>query len=288
MTDSIHGSRSNTERVLTTDEYECLHSPEQQDRQQVSIFKQNLYDKNAQKYWDQFYKRNTNNFFKDRHWTLREFNINPNETTKLFEVGCGVGNFLFPLLNELPNLFIYACDFSSTAIELVRQNPNYDEKRIQSFVCDLTDETEIPIEDNSIDFCSMIFVLSAIHPDKMSCVLKKIHKVRILKKKQSKHSLLLKFKVLKTDGYLLFRDYGLYDHAMFRFARQRQHKLSDNFYVRQDGTRAYFFSLEYLTNLLNECQFKIDELSYVLKETVNIKEDICVPRVFIQGKFQKK
>jgi methyltransferase-like protein 6 len=75
---------------------------------------------------------------------------------------------------------------------------------------------------------------------------------------------------------------------MFRFARQRQHKLSENFYVRQDGTRAYFFSLEYLTNLLNQSQFNIDELSYVLKETVNIKEDICVPRVFIQGKFQKK
>jgi methyltransferase-like protein 6 len=75
---------------------------------------------------------------------------------------------------------------------------------------------------------------------------------------------------------------------MFRFARQRQHKLSENFYVRQDGTRAYFFSLEYLTNLLNQSQFNIDELSYVLKETVNIKEDICVPRVFIQGKFKKK
>ncbi len=75
---------------------------------------------------------------------------------------------------------------------------------------------------------------------------------------------------------------------MFRFARQRQHKLSENFYVRQDGTRAYFFSIEYLTNLLNQSQFNINELSYVLKETVNIKEDICVPRVFIQGKFQKK
>ncbi|CAF3720766.1 unnamed protein product [Adineta steineri] len=270
ISNSIHGSRSNTERVITEDEYECLYAPEKQDRQQVPVFKQNLYDKNAQKHWDQFYKRNTNNFFKDRHWTLREFNIDLNEKMKLFEIGCGVGNFLFPLLNELPNLSIYACDFSSTAIELLRQNSNYDQQRIQSFVYDLTDETEIPIEENSIDICSMIFVLSAIHPDKMSCVLKKISKV------------------LKPGGYLLFRDYGLYDHAMFRFARQRQHKLSENFYVRQDGTRAYFFSIEYLTNLLNESQFNTDELSYVFKETVNVKEEICVPRVFIQGKFQKK
>jgi len=112
-------------------------------------------------------------FFKDRHWTLREFNIDIQDTTKLLEVGCGVGNLLFPLLNELPSLFIYACDFSSTAIELLRQNPNYDSQRIQSFVCDLTDDKDIPIEENSIDFCSMIFVLSAIHPDKMPCVFKK-------------------------------------------------------------------------------------------------------------------
>ena len=39
---------------------------------------------------------------------------------------------------------------------------------------------------------------------------------------------------------MLIRDYGLYDHAMLRFAPG--HKLTDNFYVRQDGTRAYYFS----------------------------------------------
>ncbi len=47
--------------------------------------------------------------------------------------------------------------------------------------------------------------------------------------------------MLRPDGLLLFRDYGLYDHAMLRFSAG--HKLSDNFYVRQDGTRAYYFSL---------------------------------------------
>ena len=46
--------------------------------------------------------------------------------------------------------------------------------------------------------------------------------------------------VMKPGGVLLFRDYGLYDHAMLRFGRG--HKIADNFYVRQDGTRAYYFS----------------------------------------------
>ena len=50
----------------------------------------------------------------------------------------------------------------------------------------------------------------------------------------------LHYQVLKPGGLLLFRDYGLFDHAMLRFSRG--HKIAENFYTRQDGTRAYYFS----------------------------------------------
>ena len=43
------------------------------ERTLVSGFKQMKLEKEAQKNWDLFYKRNTTNFFKDRHWTCREF-----------------------------------------------------------------------------------------------------------------------------------------------------------------------------------------------------------------------
>lgn len=39
----------------------------------VSAFKQMKLEREAQKNWDLFYKRNATNFFKDRHWTSREF-----------------------------------------------------------------------------------------------------------------------------------------------------------------------------------------------------------------------
>lgn len=56
---------------------ERVLSPEEMDRPGaevlVSDFKQIKLEKEAQKNWDLFYKRNSTNFFKDRHWTSREF-----------------------------------------------------------------------------------------------------------------------------------------------------------------------------------------------------------------------
>ena len=49
----------------------------------------------------------------------------------LFEIGCGVGNFVFPLLKEdLGNFFVYACDFSSWAVEIVKNHELYDESKV--------------------------------------------------------------------------------------------------------------------------------------------------------------
>ncbi len=38
----------------------------------------------------------------------------------LLEVGCGVGNTIFPLLEQVPGLFVYGVDFSARAIQLVK------------------------------------------------------------------------------------------------------------------------------------------------------------------------
>lgn len=37
-----------------------------------------------------------------------------------YQVGCGAGNTIFPLLATYPDLFVHACDFSPRAVNLVK------------------------------------------------------------------------------------------------------------------------------------------------------------------------
>ncbi|OXB65924.1 hypothetical protein ASZ78_002672, partial [Callipepla squamata] len=268
--DGAFQSKGRNTRILSAEEAERLAK----DQILVSDFKQLKLEKEAQKNWDLFYKRNSTNFFKDRHWTTREFQELKacrefvDQKLTILEAGCGVGNCLFPLLEEDVNIFAYACDFSPRAVEYVKKNALYDTERCKVFQCDLTkDDLLENIPADSVDVVTLIFVLSAIHPDKMHLVLKNI------------------YKVLKPGKCVLFRDYGLYDHAMLRF--KSGSKLGENFYVRQDGTRSYFFTAEFLSQLFRAEGYEEVVNEYVHRETVNRKEDLRVPRVFLQSKFQK-
>lgn len=222
-TETIVDSLSDMPQELTADMKAAL---KRQESRLVSEFQANKLEAEAKKFWDKFYKRNECRFFKDRNWTGREFGELITEDTKhkiLLEIGCGVGNFLYPLLKSGFQGFALACDLSSKAIELVKANEDYDADRINAFASDVTSEDFCDnLISNSIDYVTLIFVLSAIHPDKHVNVVKNI------------------YRVLKPGGIVYLRDYGLHDMTQLRF--QPGHKISTNFYMRQDGTR-------YVTNL---------------------------------------
>ncbi|KAL9966165.1 hypothetical protein ACROYT_G024203 [Oculina patagonica] len=214
-------------RVLSEDETKKLDD----NSKIVSDFKQNKLEKDAQKNWDLFYKRNTTNFFKDRHWTTAEFkellfDRNEPESPKvLLEAGCGVGNLFYPLLEEIPNLFIHACDFSKRAVQFVKEHPAFSEEKVNAFQCDLTVDTlESHIPQCSVDIATLVFVLSAIHPDKMVAVLQHI------------------IKVLKPD---------------------------------------------LVETLFHQAGFQTIVNEYAHRRTVNKKEGVDVPRIFVQAKFMK-
>lgn len=259
-------------KVLTDEERARL---EEQNKRMVSEFQARKLETEARKHWDLFYKRNETRFFKDRHWTTREFeellasDSQSEEVKTMLEVGCGVGNLVFPLIEDgHRDYFIYACDLSPRAVELVKQHNLYDEQYMRAFPCDITTEEVFgTLADGTLDIATLIFVLSAIHPEKFRAVVGNI------------------FRLMKPGGMVLFRDYGLYDMAQLRF--KPGHKIGENFYMRQDGTRSYYFAEQEVGDLFQEAGFEVVVNSYIHRRTINPKENIDVPRIFVQAKFRK-
>ncbi|XP_049636472.1 tRNA N(3)-methylcytidine methyltransferase METTL2A [Suncus etruscus] len=191
-------------------------------------------------------------------------------TYRILEVGCGVGNTVFPILqtNNDPRLFVYCCDFSSTAVELVQTNPAYDPSRCFAFVHDLCDEEKsYPMPSNSLDVVVLIFVLSAVVPDKMQSTINRLSRL------------------LKPGGMMLLRDYGRYDMAQLRFKKGQC--LSENFYVRGDGTRVYFFTQDELDTLFTTAGLEKVENLVDRRLQVNRGKQLTMYRVWIQCKYRR-
>ncbi|XP_034659185.1 methyltransferase-like protein isoform X1 [Drosophila subobscura] len=234
------------------------------------------FQSDAPKFWDSFYGIHDNRFFKDRHWLFTEFpelaplDASEQQPRSVFEIGCGVGNTILPLLQYSvePKLKVFGCDFSARAIDILRSQPQFDEKRCQVFVMDATDEQwQVPFEENSQDIIVMIFVLSACQPKKMQQILDNC------------------YRYLRPGGLLLFRDYGRYDLAQLRFKSGKC--LEDNFYVRGDGTMVYFFTEQELRGMLIQAGLQEEQVIVDRRLQVNRGRGLKMYRVWIQAKFKK-
>ncbi|KAF9606146.1 hypothetical protein IFM89_023199 [Coptis chinensis] len=91
--------------------------------------------------------------------------------------------------------------------------------------------------------------------------------------------------VLKPGGLLLFRDYGLYDMTMLRFEPNKRVGFRE--YMRSDGTRSYFFSLDTVRELFLGAGCIELELEYCCVNSVNRLKGKTMRRVWVHGKFQK-
>ncbi|ANB11982.1 Abp140p [Sugiyamaella lignohabitans] len=241
----------------------------------VKPFDKKLFMSDPAKYWNQFYRNNRENFFKDRKWLRVEF---PSlyEATRhdagkrvILEVGCGAGNTMFPVLeaNENPDLMITGVDFSNQAVKLVKESKSFDPKHAHAAVWDLAEPSgALPegIEEHSVDIVVMIFVFSALAPDQWE------QAVRNLKK------------LLKPDGEILFRDYGRYDLTQLRFKGGRL--LDDNFYIRGDGTRVYFFTEEELEQIFGK-EFEVAKIAADRRLLVNRLRKLKMYRIWMQARF---
>ncbi|XP_001518238.1 tRNA N(3)-methylcytidine methyltransferase METTL2A [Ornithorhynchus anatinus] len=191
-------------------------------------------------------------------------------TYRILEVGCGVGNTVFPILqtNNDPGLFVYCCDFSTTAVDLVQANSEYDPSRCFAFVHDLCDEHKsYPMPEGSLDIIILVFVLSAVDPDKMQNAITRLSCL------------------LKPGGRILLRDYGRYDMAQLRFKTGRC--LSENFYVRGDGTRVYFFTQDELHGLFSSAGLEKVQNVVDSRLQVNRGRQLTMYRIWIQCRYRK-
>lgn len=177
---------------------------------------------------------------------------------------------MFPLLDDYPNLFIYACDFAPRAVDLVKAHPAYNDQRVNAFVCDATSEDlRCAVPEESVDVVTLIFMLSAVSPAKMSSVL---HNIKA---------------VLKPGGCVLVRDYASGDLAQERLNKKDQ-KISENFYVRGDGTRSYYFTEEMLTSLFLREGFTCEEMKIHSRSVENRVRELVMHRRWIQAAFRRR
>lgn len=256
----------------------------------LSQFWKEKYVNKAGTFWHQFYQRNSTHFYKDRHYLHIVFpdlapvccSSSPNDSVaplRLLEVGCGVGNAVLPLLEINVNLAAHAIDFAKSAIDILKTNEyctkniNVDTDgntipRLTASVCDIVrDELPQDVVPGSMDFVLCMFVMSALSP---------IHQQETFCKLLS---------CLKPGGKLLMRDYGRYDEAQLRF--NKGSKLADNFYVRQDGTCAYYFDVDELKRMVENAGGECEECSYILRQYANRGQKMARRRVWVHAIFKQ-
>jgi tRNAThr (cytosine32-N3)-methyltransferase len=161
---------------------------------------------------------------------------------------------------------------------VIRDNEAYDTKNIQADVWDAaSDELPPGLEDGSVDVVLMIFIFSALSPSQWDQCVKNI------------------YRLLKPGGEVLFRDYGRGDLAQVRFKKGRY--LEENFYIRGDGTRVYFFEKEELVRIWNGKEgtagdttygFDVIDLGVDRRLLVNRAKQLKMYRCWMQGRFRKR
>ena len=199
----------------------------------------------------------------------------PHRDRVFLEVGCGVGNTAFPLLALDETATVYCCDFSKRAVDLVRARrdalPTQAERdRIVPFVCDITHEPLVDtVPPGSVDVCTMVFVLSAVSPEKMRDAVRNISSVMRP----------------GAEARVLVRDYAAGDLAQERFAAKQGQKLAENFYVRGDGTRAFYFSPANLKALFAEAGMALEALDVYERAITNRGQGVKMDRRWVQASF---
>lgn len=242
------------------------------------------YERENGRNWDKFYSKGKKGYLastRNREYLNDDLAADLEDAAVLLEVGCGGGHSIAPLARTLPKLRFLAVDVSKKAVDILRANSEVPQDRCEAYACDVQHEelprptcpihgVPEPVKSDELRCCCagvdcalLVFVMSSIAPEAHGNVLEHI-----------KH-------VMAPGGVVLFRDYARGDANQLDFDKQYPpRKLAPNFYVRPDGTRAYFFDLDEVRALFDRCGFDC-----VRAEVVTFKKRTN-DRFFINAKFR--
>lgn len=250
------------------------------------------YERENGRNWERFYAKGRKGYLastRNREYLNDDLAADLADAAVLLEVGCGGGHAIAPLARTLPRLRFLAVDVSRRAIDILRANPDVPHDRCEAHACDVQHEeiprptcpvhrtapaaTEAapPCDSSSscccccagVDCALLIFVMSSIAPEAHADVLRHVRHV------------------LAPGAIVLFRDYARGDANQLDFDKQYPpRKLAPNFYVRPDGTRAYFFALDEVIEL-----FRSSGFDCLRSEVVTFKKRTN-DRFFINAKFR--
>lgn len=233
---------------------------ERQGPKLLSQFRVREIEERASVNWDAFYKRNSCPY-RDRQYLDTVFKDALGGGI-LIELGAGLGNGVASILPLFSKVILL--DFSSQAIKKLKERTDLTPRNWEARVCDVT--TRAALHDEPVDRVTCLFLLSAVSPEKMKIVADNIY-----------HN-------LKPGGRVLVRDYGRYDQAQLRFGKGT--RLAENWYVKQDGTRCYYFSCEDLDKLFSPSRFR-GKATYVCQRHLNRATLQLRRRVFVQAEYRR-
>jgi SAM-dependent methyltransferase len=194
----------------------------------------------------------------------------------LFDVGCGYGSALVPLLLENPCLRAVACDLSATAVAKMREHPECQPPRVRSRDWDIThglppelrkdEEEDGRAGSEKADLALLVFTLSAVDP--------KLH-VRVLSDLR---------KSLKPGGTICFRDRARYDLTEIR----SKTRLAEGTYARDDGTLAHYFSTKEVETLAKKAGLEVvgGSARYCTVRMANRRKGTAMSRCYVHAKLR--
>ena len=278
--------------------------------------------------WDAFYRREANaNPYRSRRYLIAEFPelLRPTRGAPhglsswlppwltsapplLFDVGCGYGSALMPLLRANPRLQAVAVDLSPTAVGRLKEHlndralfPASDRRRVRARPWDITKGLPPPFREadaakgdatkgdatkgddakgdgaelEHADLALLVFTLSAIDPSCHAAVLRR-----------------LRAALRPGSGTILFRDRARYDLTMIRASEDQ--RLGESTYAREDGTLAHYFTAREVELLAAEAGLEVvdahgdaSEARYCTVRLRNRRKGTDMHRCFVEARLRR-